>query len=392
MPPFFFIGHNYSMKDYSNHIGIIGAGISGLALGSILKTNNIPCVIFEKSNNISEYGAGISISSNGMRVLENLGISENLKATSGRPSQATFYSNNSEITKIPVDVITTSRKNLYKVLLDKYLSLDGDIHFNYELSNLDLKNKKIYFTNNDKCNVKHIAACDGIKSTCQKYSTLSKHKPQYSGYSIWRAILSSHQDDINFYLGPNFHIVSYPIDSHRISFVAAIKNTKQTNESWKEKGSADELQTKLPSAIVNRYSLLRDSKDIYRWGVYIRPKIETLFDNNITFIGDSAHPIVPFMGQGGCLALEDAYAFGNLLYRNNSNFRETQNRYQQLRINRIKTIHIQSLNQAKLNHLSNPILIFFRNLLMKYTGVISNRTKNIWSYDIIKEVDSNDFK
>ena len=79
MPPFFFIGHNYSMKDYSNHIGIIGAGISGLALGSILKTNNIPCVIFEKSNNISEYGAGISISSNGMRVLENLGISEILK-------------------------------------------------------------------------------------------------------------------------------------------------------------------------------------------------------------------------------------------------------------------------------------------------------------------------
>ena len=116
------------------------------------------------------------------------------------------------------------------------------------------------------------------------------------------------------------------------------------------------------------------------------------FDNNITFIGDSAHPIVPFMGQGGCLALEDAYAFGNLLHRHNSDFRKTQNRYQQLRIDRIKSIHIQSLNQAKLNHLSNPILIFFRNLLMKYTGVISNRTKNIWSYDITKALDSNDFK
>ena len=136
MPPFFYIGHNYSMKDYSNHIGIIGAGISGLALGSILKTNNIPCVIFEKSKNISEYGAGISLSTNGMRVLESLGISENLKATSGRPSQATFYSDNFEITKIPVDVITTSRKNLYKVLLDKYLSLNGELHFDYELSNL----------------------------------------------------------------------------------------------------------------------------------------------------------------------------------------------------------------------------------------------------------------
>jgi len=392
MPPFFFIGHNYYMKDYSNHIGIIGAGISGLALGSILKTNNIPCVIFEKSENISEYGAGISISSNGMRVLESLGISENLKAISGRPTHATFYSNNSEITKIPVDVITTSRKNLYKVLLDKYLSLDGEIHFNYELSNLDLTNKMIYFSNNDKCKVKHIAACDGIKSICQKYSSLSKHKPEYSGYSVWRAILPSSQDDINFHLGSNFHVVSYPIDNQKISFIAAIKNTKETNESWKEKGSVDELQIKLPSTLVNRYASLRDSKDIYRWGVYIRPKIETLFDNNITFIGDSAHPIVPFMGQGGCLALEDAYAFGYLLHRFNSDFRKTQNMYHQLRFNRINSIHIQSLNQAKLNHLSNSILIFIRNLLMKYTGVISSRTKNIWSYDITKEVDSNDFK
>ena len=392
MPPFFFIGHNYYMKDYSNHIGIIGAGISGLALGSVLKTNNIPCVIFEKSENISEYGAGISISSNGMRVLESLGISENIKANSGNPSQAIFYSNNSEITKIPVDVITTSRKNLYKVLLDKYLSLNGELHFDYELSNLDLTNKTVYFTINHRCNVKHISACHGIKSIYQKYSSTSKHKPQYSGYSVWRAILPFNQDDINFHLGSNFHIVSYPIDSHRISFIAAIKNTKQTNESWKERGSTDELQIKLPSALVNRYSLPKDSKDIYRWGVYIRPKIETLFDNNITFIGDSAHPIVPFMGQGGCLALEDAYAFGNLLHRHNSDFRKTQNIYQQLRIDRIKSIHIQSLNQAKLNHLSNPILIFFRNLLMKYTGVISNRTKNIWSYDITKALDSNDLK
>ena len=387
MPPFFFIGHNYHMKDYSNHIGIIGAGISGLALGSILKTNNIPCVIFEKSKNISEYGAGISISSNGMRVLESLGISKNLKEISGRPKQATFYSNNFEITKIPVDVVTTSRKNLYKVLLDKYLSLNGELHFNYELSNLDLKSRTVYFANSDSCNVKHIAACDGIKSICQKYSSLSKQRPVYSGYSVWRAIISSNQDEINFHLGSNFHVVSYPIDNHRISFIAAIKNTKQTNESWKEKGSVDELQMKLPFDLLNRYSSLRDSKEIYRWGVYTRSKIDTLCDTNITFIGDSAHPIVPFMGQGGCLALEDAYAFGNLLQRYKSNFKKAQNKYQQLRISRIKSIHIQSLNQAKLNHLSNLVLVFIRNLLMKYTNVISNRTKNIWSYDITKSLD-----
>ena len=60
------------MNEYSNHIVIVGAGIAGLALGNILKMHNIPCVIFEKNENISEYGAGISISPNGLKVLEYL--------------------------------------------------------------------------------------------------------------------------------------------------------------------------------------------------------------------------------------------------------------------------------------------------------------------------------
>jgi 2-polyprenyl-6-methoxyphenol hydroxylase and related FAD-dependent oxidoreductases len=53
------------MKDYTNFIAIIGAGISGLALGIILQKKQIPCVIFEKSQKIGEHGAGISISQNG---------------------------------------------------------------------------------------------------------------------------------------------------------------------------------------------------------------------------------------------------------------------------------------------------------------------------------------
>ena len=47
--------------------------------------------------------------------------------------------------------------------------------------------------------------------------------PKYSGYSVWRAIFESKQTSINFHLGSNFHVVSYPVDSNRVSFVAALK-------------------------------------------------------------------------------------------------------------------------------------------------------------------------
>ena len=125
------------MSIYKNHIAIIGAGISGLMLGIILKKHNIPCVVFEKYNTVSEYGAGISISPNGLKILEELNLLNKLKMVSANPFKTNFYSNSSMITSIPVDVVTTSRQSLYKVLLDEYLSLQGDILFDHELIDIN---------------------------------------------------------------------------------------------------------------------------------------------------------------------------------------------------------------------------------------------------------------
>ena len=111
-----------------------------------------------------------------------------------------------------------------------------------------------------------------------------------------------------------------------------------------------------------------------------------MFMDNITFLGDAAHPIVPFLGQGGCLALEDSYIFGKLLSRYKKDIKKSQILYKNIRFKRVKKIHYDSLNQAKLNHLKNPILIFFRNMMMKYTNIIYVLTKKIWDFDPKKEM------
>ena len=80
------------MEDITKHIAIIGAGISGLALGIILKRYNIPCVIFEKSEKISEYGAGISLSPNGLKVLKDLDVFKKIKTHSCNPRNGIFFS------------------------------------------------------------------------------------------------------------------------------------------------------------------------------------------------------------------------------------------------------------------------------------------------------------
>ena len=376
------------MKDFSGHIGIIGAGISGLALGCFLKKADIPVVIFEKSNDISEYGAGISLSPNGLRVLKALGIFKKIQRLSGNPNKAYFFSNNKKVTSFPVDVITTSRQTLYKSLLENYLSYDGDILFNHELLDLDLNSLKISFSNGNIFNVSHLVACDGIKSICRKYHDKLDSEPIYSGYSVWRAIIDKKQENIETYLGPNHHIVTYPIDKSRISFVAAIKTNKMHKESWRSIGTKEEMLKDLPKISTKAYSFLDTDMNLYKWGVYVRPNIKSLYMKNITFLGDAAHPIVPFMGQGGCLALEDAFVFSELVSKFKNDFSAIQYAYEKIRLKRIKKIKVRSEIQGHLNHINNPFFILCRNLIMKFSPIIPRIVKDIWDYDSSIEINN----
>ena len=370
------------MNKYHNHIAIIGAGISGLALACILKKAHIPVVVFEKSKEVSDYGAGISLSPNGISVLKKLDILHDVISVSANPKKASFFSGNKKINTFDVDIVTTSRQVLYKSLYKKYNFLDGQILFDHELVDVDIDKCELNFLGGKSYKVKHIAACDGIKSMCRKKLDTQK-EPIYSGYSVWRAIVEKKQKNTQTFLGPDHHIVTYPISDSKISFVAAIKTPKQYKESWKFSGTYDELKNDLIFSNKDFYSFINKETPLFKWGVYIRPHIEKIKYKNLTLLGDAAHPIVPFIGQGGCLALEDAYIFGNLLIKYSSDISKTQNAYEALRIKRIKTIANMSLRQGHLNHISNSIIVYLRNFVMRYFPSLAMRPirEKIWNYD-----------
>ena len=378
--------HNNLVNIYKDYIAIIGAGISGLTLGIVLKKQNIPCIIFEKFPSISEYGAGISISRNGQKVLKEIEILDKLKLISGNPKNAYFISNNKEITSFAIDHVTTSRKVLHSILLEKYLELNGEIKFDYQLINIDNQKKLLSFSNSKNLYVDHIAACDGIKSICRNLLSKDKLDPVYSGYSVWRSIINEKQNDVRFYLGPNFHVVTYPVDDNKTSFVGAFKRLKSTEESWRTLGNYNALRSDIPGYILDKYPSIKHNKEIFKWGVYTRTDMGNMYMDNITFLGDAAHPIVPFMGQGGCLAIEDSYIFGKLLIKYRNDIKKSQSIYHDIRYSRVKKIRDDSLNQATFNHLKNPLLIYIRNLLMKYTNIIHILTKKVWDYDPKKEI------
>ena len=375
------------VKNYSSHIGIIGGGIAGLTAGCALRLQGINTIVFERAKEISEYGAGISISPNALRPLQKLGIRDVFVDRSFVPEKAVMHYRGKEIRSLETQVVTSSRQKLIETIYQRYIELGGEIFFEHEYKSLDANSCEITFTNNEAYKVSHVLACDGIKSSARQNHFSSSGVPTYSGYSAWRGIGLSEVKDIQFHFGPGTHIVNYPIDHEgRTSFVGVVKTNETAEDSWKTKGSKEAFLEDFRFYDEKILSMVSSSEDIYKWGVYIRPPLNSMYTKNITLLGDAAHPMVPFLGQGGCMAIEDAYTFAGLAKELDCDFKKVQVLYEKIRLQRNNRIQSTSAVQGKLNHIKNPIAAFIRNLILRHTPLLAARTEKIWNYNVDEEI------
>ena len=376
------------MTDYSDHIGIIGGGIAGLTLGCSLLKEGIPATIFEKMPEEIPHGAAISLSSNALRLLHRLDIYNDLKNQSFIHSAASIQGPQKEISSFQTpEVLTTRRQTLMTLLYSKYINLGGKVHHDHALVDFDAAKCKATFTNKKKYTLKHLAACDGIRSSMRDTFFAANQDPKYSGYSAWRGIGKSNLQRIHFALGTGSHIVSYPINkTGDVSFVAVKKEDYRFKESWKEEGSIKDLQDDFSIYNSNIFPELEESMPLYKWGIYIRSPLKSMITKNITLLGDAAHPMVPFLGQGACMAIEDAYSFAMACKENTANLSSAQQAYDFVRSKRTKKIQRLSMMQGKIYHMKNPLLLAARNAVMKYTNIPGNDLKRIHDYDAHDEM------
>ena len=376
------------MSDYRNHIGIIGGGIAGLTLGCALLEQGIPAIIFEKMPEETSHGAAISLSSNALRLLDRLEIYNDLKNQSFVHSAASIQGPQKEISSFQTpEVLTTRRQTLMSLLYSRYIDLGGAILHHHDFASFDLAKCEVKFTNENKYTLKHLAACDGIRSSIRDTFFAANQDPKYSGYSAWRGIGKSNLQKIHFALGPDSHIVSYPINKEGdVSFVAVKKEDYQFKESWKEEGSVKDLQDDFSIYDSKIFPALEDSMPLYKWGIYIRPPLKSMIAKNITLLGDAAHPMVPFLGQGACMAIEDSYSFAMACKENIANMSIAQQAYDFVRSQRTKKIQRLSMMQGKIYHMKNPLLVAARNAVMKYTNIPGNDLKKIHDYNAHDEM------
>ena len=187
-----------------------------------------------------------------------------------------------------------------------------------------------------------------VMASNQQYETSTlkvKKAPVFSGYSAWRCIGQNSTKDAYLQLSPRKHLVLYPISKTLSSFVGVIKTSTQQQESWIQEGDIEELKTDIGLMSKHHLATVNSADKFYKWGIYIRPVSNQYCTDSMTLFGDAAHPIVPFLGQGGCLSIEDGYVFTDLLSKVND-LKEVQDKYERIRMPRVKLITRLSKEQA----------------------------------------------
>ena len=376
-------------------VAIIGAGISGLTAGCALRKYGFEVDIFERSDSITEFGAGITLSRNATSLLRKIDLYDELERSSYKPQGAFIrhYKTAKDIAYVDFtkDFLTANRRDVVRIFSERFIDMGGRLHLSQDIESLDVESGQFFSSGKDSYSADLVLACDGIKSTIRD-GEFDVSEPTFTNYIAWRGVVDksnfpqfSGNDQVNIYHGPGGHVVHYPIgNENKINFVAIETGENWEEESWKKEGNKKDLLHAFDDWNITIKEVFSSVNSVYKWGIFERRVPKKITKGRVILLGDAAHPMVPFLGQGGCLAIEDAFTLAYLVNHLKGDLDKIKDSYQKLRRSRGSLIQQRSNFQGKFNHLSNPLLMGLRNRVVKL--FVKPNIENIHSYDALKEI------
>ena len=360
-------------------IAIIGAGISGLFVANLFKENpNYQVTIYEKNCSIElDEGYGIQLSNNSIKLLNRIGFNTLDNKDKFNPEKIDFYElkqkkicdlNISEFNSENCKYTALKRSKLIEFLKD---GLDNNlIKYDHNISKIEKNNNQISltFNENNKVICDLLIISDGVFSKGKSLISNNEIKPTFNNSIAIRGNISRNklnelnEKNISLFMGHNFHCVIYPVNNNNeaFNFIGVLKYKLTANELenyslFKDeafiKGIKDNLQSKISSTILDHLTNIKCFPIFVSKG-FVKP------EKNIFLIGDAFYAFPPSFAQGASQSIECGSELFDCITNNKDYFYDN-------RILKVKMIN----NRSKLNqfafHLSNPILIFFRNISLK---------------------------
>ncbi len=388
---------------------VAGAGIGGLALALCLAQQGFDILVLEKSRAPAEAGAGIQIGPNAFHILNQLGLKQELHKSAQFPDRIGIYDADSGATlaqsplnplierrhQAPYAVI--HRAELHKILHDRAQDCEHiNIKHSSSLSKFvdDGHNVIVQTQDRENFTARILIGADGLWSTVRDL-VIGDGPPRYTGQVAWRAVVRKDQVEKRFaapetglWLGERAHLVHYPVSNGQLLNIVAVTAASDPPRGWSSPGQADNLLVCFENWHPSVSTLLEQVSEWRTWALYDRDPAPEWGVGRITLLGDAAHPMLPFLAQGGAMAIEDAWILTAFVKDHLDEPRSSLRAYEHLRIKRTARVSLAARENATMFHLSGYKRLL-RNMALKASltspGLLLRKYDWLYGYKALEE-------
>ena len=354
-------------------IALVGGGLGGLTAALALNRRGFHEVhVFEQSNKLRELGAGIGISPNPLKVLRALGLEEEVKryGTEIEAIAMRDWTTGQELFRQRLKGVNEGRFGLTNMqahrgdllnILAAAIS-NSQIHLDSRCVGIASSDRAASLTLNDGTQEEFdlVVGCDGISSRVRA-ALHGPESPRFTGNMCWRALVDTEKlpsghlpPDTTFWVGPGGHIVTYYVRHGALVNVVAVRETDTwLEESWSVEGNIEELLAAFPNVHDKLRILLQQAGHCFKWGLFDRDPLPTWSRQRVTLLGDAAHPMLPFLGQGVAMAIEDAYVLARELARSPHDIASALRAYEAERVPRTSQVQMASRERGRILHMKS---------------------------------------
>ncbi|WP_322517648.1 FAD-dependent monooxygenase [Rhodopseudomonas palustris] len=398
----------------SRTIIVAGAGIGGLTASLALAARGFRVIVLEKTERLEEAGAGLQLSPNASRVLIGLGLGDRLAQRAVAPDAVTVMSARSgrAVVRLPLGNAAAARAGapywvIHRADLQSALEAEVVAHPSIDLrlgcrfEDFASDARGITVGHRRRTERKHeqalaLIGADGIWSTVRG-QLFPSTQPRFSGLIAWRGTVDARalpradlRAGVQLWMGPQAHLVVYPISGGRRINLVAIVADDWHREGWSAPGEAHEIKNRFAAAgwASSARDMIGAVESWKRWALFAMPDGGIWTAGATALLGDASHGMLPFAAQGAGMAIEDAAVLAQCLGDSHGanaagdalSVPASLQRYAQARRARVARVQRLARQNGKIYHLTGPMALA-RDLAMQALGGERLLARQGWVYD-----------
>jgi salicylate hydroxylase len=356
-------------------IAIIGGGIGGLAAALALEQRGAETIVCEQSAALSEIGAGLNLTPNAIKACRALGLEDEVLAIGSGTDFLTIHSWKSGRVisrtrrgdfpkKFGAPNIGVHRADLIEVLAGALKTTQirfGARCVGVEAGGGGERAAAARFADGGAIEADIVVGADGIHSVVRN-ALFGADAPRFTGCICWRGMAPAaavprdiDTSDGAMWMGPHGHVVHYPVRrGELLNIVAHVDSDAWTEESWTHECDVSEVVETYAGWNPALTRLYPYSERWYKWALYDRDPLEKWSVGRATLLGDAAHAMLPYLGTGAGMAIEDACVLAAAVARQPDDLSAALAAYERARVPRTKAAVLGARARAKENHLASP--------------------------------------